>query len=75
MICIAPDYATSDPAWTPLLPTRAFQEYPSGHAGVSSAAAPVLAAFYGDDTSFTVTSVGLPGVQRDSPPSPPRWHR
>ena len=65
MRCIAPDYATSDPAWTPLLPTRAFQEYPSGHAGVSSAAAPVLAAFYGDDTSFTVTSVGLPGVQRD----------
>ena len=23
MTCIAPDYATSDPAWTPLLPTRA----------------------------------------------------
>ena len=63
MTCIAPDYATSDPAWTPLLPTRAFQEYPSGHAGVSSAAAPVLAAFYGDATSLTVTSAGLPGFQ------------
>ena len=57
--------ATSDPAWTPLLPTPAFQEYPSGHAGVSSAAATVLASFYGNDTSFTVISAGLPGVQRD----------
>jgi hypothetical protein len=57
--------ATADPAWTPLLPTPAFQEYPSAHSGVSSAAATVLAAFYGNDTSFTVTSAGLPGVQRD----------
>jgi PAP2 superfamily len=57
--------ATSDPAWTPLLPTPAFQEYPSAHSGVSSAAASALAAFYGNDTSFTVTSAGLPGVQRD----------
>src|SRR5215471_7499308 len=57
--------AGTDPAWTPLLPTPAFQEYPSGHAGVSSAAASVLASFYGNDTSFTVTSAGLPGVQRD----------
>ena len=57
--------ATSDPAWTPLLATPAFQEYPSAHSGVSSAAATVLAFFYGNDTSFTVTSAGLPGVQRD----------
>ena len=57
--------ATSDPAWTPLLPTPAFQEYPSAHSGVSSAAATVLASFYGDATGFTVTSAGLPGVQRD----------
>jgi hypothetical protein len=57
--------ATSDPAWTPLLPTPAFQEYPSAHSGVSSAAASVLAAFYGNYTAFTVTSAGLPGVQRD----------
>jgi hypothetical protein len=57
--------ATSDPAWTPLLPTPAFQEYPSAHSGVSSAAATVLAAFYGNATPFTVTSAGLPGVQRD----------
>jgi hypothetical protein len=57
--------ATSDPAWTPLLPTPAFQEYPSAHAGVSSAATAVLASYYGNATSFTVTSAGLPGVQRD----------
>jgi hypothetical protein len=57
--------ASTDPGWTPLLPTPAFQEYPSGHAGVSSAAASVLASFYGNDTAFTVTSAGLPGVQRD----------
>ena len=57
--------ATSDPAWTPLLPTPAFQEYPSAHSGVSSAGASVLASVYGNDTSFAVTSVGLPGVQRD----------
>jgi len=57
--------AASDPAWTPLLPTPAFQEYPSAHSGVSSAAATVLASFYGNHTPFTVTSAGLPGVQRD----------
>ena len=57
--------ATSDPAWTPVLTTPAFQEYPSAHSGVSSAAASVLAALYGNATSFTVTSAGLPGVQRD----------
>jgi hypothetical protein len=57
--------ATIDPTWTPLLPTPSFQEYPSAHSGVSSAAAAVLASFYGDATSFTVTSAGLPGVQRD----------
>jgi hypothetical protein len=57
--------ATADPAWAPLLPTPAFQEYPSAHSGVSSAAATVLAVTYGDTTPFTVTSAGLPGVQRD----------
>ena len=41
--------------WTPLIVTPAFQQYPSGHAGVSNAAASVLASFYGDDTAFAVT--------------------
>jgi hypothetical protein len=57
--------ALLDPTWTPLLATPAFQEYPSAHAGFSDAAASVLASFYGNDTAFTVTSAGLPGVQRD----------
>jgi hypothetical protein len=57
--------ATDDSAWTPLLVTPPFPEYPSAHATVSSAPAAVLASFYGNDTSFTVTSAGLPGVERD----------
>jgi hypothetical protein len=56
--------ATSDPVWTPLLATPAFQEYPSAHSGLSSAAGTVLASAYGDHTPFTVTSAGLPGVHR-----------
>ena len=57
--------AGADPAWTPLLATPAFQEYPSGHSGTGSAATAVLASFYGNNTSFSVTSAGLPGIERD----------
>jgi membrane-associated phospholipid phosphatase len=57
--------AGTDPGWTPLLATPAFQEYPSAHSGVSSAAASVLASFFGDNIAFTVTSAGLPGVERN----------
>jgi hypothetical protein len=56
-----PDTA-ADPSWSPLIVTPVHQEYPSGHAGVSSAAASTLASFYGDATSFSMTSFGLPGV-------------
>jgi hypothetical protein len=56
--------ATSDPSWTPLLVTPSFQEYPSAHATVSSAQTAVLASFYGDGTSFAVTSATMPGVVR-----------
>jgi membrane-associated phospholipid phosphatase len=45
-----------DPNWTPVLVTPAHQEYPSGHSGVSSAAASELADFFGSHTSFTVTT-------------------
>jgi hypothetical protein len=55
---------TPDPTWTPLITTPVFQEYPAGHPGVSSAAATVLATIYGDDTAFTASSFGLPGVER-----------
>lgn len=57
--------AAGDSTWSPLLPTPAFQEYPSAHATVSSAPATVLAAFYGDETPFTLTSANMPGVTRD----------
>jgi hypothetical protein len=57
--------ALFDPTWTPLLATPAFREYPSAHSGISEAAASVLASFYGDSTAFTVTSAGLPGIERD----------
>jgi len=55
---------TADPNWAPLLTTPVFQEYPSGHAGVSRAASGVLADVFGDGSSFTLTAAGLPGVER-----------
>lgn len=50
--------------WQSLLPTPGHQEYPSGHSGVSGAAATVLASFFGERTSFTVTSNGVPDRSR-----------
>jgi membrane-associated phospholipid phosphatase len=50
------DATIADPGWTPLLITPAHQEYPSGHSGLSTAATTVLTAFFGDDTTFMVTS-------------------
>lgn len=59
-----PITAIGDPTWVPLMTTPYFQEYPSGHSGASGAAATVLASFFGNDTNFTVTSIGVPGVTR-----------
>ncbi len=56
--------AAPDPGWLPLLATPYFQEYPSAHSGVSSAAAAVLASLFGEDAEFSITSAGLPGVVR-----------
>jgi membrane-associated phospholipid phosphatase len=53
---------TPDAGWLPLMVTPYFQEYPSAHSGVSSAATTVLASFFGNHTPFTMTSNGLPGV-------------
>jgi len=53
-----------DPNWTPLLTTPPFPEYVSGHSTFSGAADAVLASVFGDNISFTTTSVGLPGVVR-----------
>lgn len=55
---------SADATWLPLMVTPYFQEYPSAHSGISSAAARVLASEFGEDTSFTMTSAGLPGVER-----------
>jgi hypothetical protein len=55
---------TADPAWTPLIATPAHPEYPSGHSCNSSAAAHVLAAFFGELTRFTMESEVMIGVTR-----------
>lgn len=51
-----PPPSGSDPTWIPLLETPNHPEYPSGHSGTGAAAAGVLAAWFGDSTSFTVGS-------------------
>src|SRR5206468_11380532 len=51
-----------DLTWTPLLITPAHPEYPSGHSTASGAASAILAAFFGDDNEFSVTSELTPGV-------------
>jgi membrane-associated phospholipid phosphatase len=50
------DDTTADLSWTPLLVTPPHPEYTSGHSSASSAAATVLADYFGDETSFTVRS-------------------
>jgi hypothetical protein len=59
------DATEADPAWTALRPTPLHPEYPSAHAGVSTAAAEVLTALFGRDTSFRNTTSTCPaGVVR-----------
>jgi len=60
------DATEADPTWTPLLVTPNHPEYPSGHSTTSGAAGAVLAAFFGDQTSFTVDSdaAAMAGVTR-----------
>src|SRR5262249_50949459 len=55
---------TGDPTWSPLLTTPNHPEYPSGHSTASGASSAVLAAFFGDDNDFSVTSELTPGVTR-----------
>jgi membrane-associated phospholipid phosphatase len=57
----------SDPNWTPLLITPPHPEYPSGHSTVSSAAATVLAHYFGKNSSFSVDSDVMLGVVRSFP--------
>jgi PAP2 superfamily len=58
------DATAADPTWTPLLPTPPFPDYPSNHACTGGAAAAVLAAWFGENTPFWITSETLPGVTR-----------
>jgi len=58
------DATVADPTWTPLLITPAHPEYPSGHSTASGASSVVLAAFFGDNNDFSVTSEFTPGVTR-----------
>jgi hypothetical protein len=60
--------ADADPTWEPWLDffppgTPAFPEFPSAHASISGSAAFILAATFGNNTSFTVTSESRPGTR------------
>ena len=62
---------TGDPAWTPLRPTPADQDYASGHSIEGGAAAEVLKQFFGtDQISFQDCGVTLPAGSTCSDPSP-----
>lgn len=50
------DATAGVPSWTPLIVTPPFPEYPSAHSCVSGAAARVLSATFGEQSSFTVVS-------------------
>src|SRR5262249_60949874 len=66
------DATISDPTWPPLPPTPAHPEYVSGHSSTSSAAATVLADYFGEDTPFFLESSAVPArvpsYPRLSPP-------
>jgi hypothetical protein len=60
--------ADADPTWEPWLDffpagTPAHPEYPSGHSTVSGSAAFILAAAFGENTAFSVTSDVRPGTR------------
>src|SRR5882757_7053992 len=62
--------ADADPLWEPLLNslprnpgTPAHPEYPSAHSSMSGAAAFILAAAFGENTPFSVTSEIRPGTR------------
>jgi hypothetical protein len=68
------DSFPADPTWEPWLDTSTFvlpgipgtpphPEYPSGHSTVSGSAAAILAAEFGENSSFTVTSDVRPGTR------------
>jgi hypothetical protein len=58
------DATAPDSAWSPLIVTPPFPEYPSAHSCVSGAAGRILSASFGEETSFNVVSNAMPGVTR-----------
>ena len=60
--------ADADPLWEPwlnsLTGTPAHPEYPSAHSSLSGAAAFILAAAFGENTDFSLTSEVQPGTSR-----------
>jgi hypothetical protein len=58
------DTTTADAAWTPLIPSPPFPEYPSAHSCASGAATHILSHSFGEETSFDVASNAMPGVTR-----------
>lgn len=58
-----------DPAWTPLLNTPPFPEYPSGHSTQSAAAAEILTDLFGEDYAFEDRSPTSEGMKARSFPS------
>jgi hypothetical protein len=61
--------ADADPLWEPWLDflpagTPAHPEYPSAHSSMSGAAAFILAATFGENTDFSLTSEVRPGTSR-----------
>jgi hypothetical protein len=61
------DSTVADPDWKTLFATPNHQEYPSGHGGLSGAAARVLGRIFGDRTTFAHST--------DTAPFMPRTHR
>jgi hypothetical protein len=58
------DATIPDPAWTPLVVTPPFPEYPSAHSCASGAAGRILSQTFGEETSFNVVTTAMPGVTR-----------
>jgi hypothetical protein len=56
--------ATADAAWTPLLVTPPFPDYPAGHTTYAGAAETVLTSVFGEHPgAFTLRSATAPGVE------------
>ena len=58
------DATTADSSWVPLITPPAFPEYPSAHSCASGAAARILSQEFGEETTFNVVTIAMPGVTR-----------